>query len=854
VELAPVTHPEGVDQALAESLAVRPLPDQSSRDAAIDRLASARALIVLDNCEHLLQSVARTAETVLRACPGVNVLATSRAPLEVAGEITWRVPSLSLPQEATVEPLDALTQSDAVRLFIERALQVRPNFTVDSDNAPALAQICHDLDGIPLAIELAAARVRVLTPQQIASGLGDRFRLLTGGARSAMPRQQTLRASVDWSHDLLTDDERTLFRRLAVFAGGFTLSAGERVCAGEGLDPLAILDQLTSLVDKSMVAVEEHADGMRYRLLETVRQYALDRLMLSGERDALRARHRDAFLALAEEIAPRLHGPGQRGWLDKLDVEAANLGVAIDHAAQTEGESALRLCLALTVWWKLRGRFTLADSAYRCALDAPGAESSKLRPRVLWARGYLLAYGGRFKEGAATAEEALELVQQLGDDSTAARALDVLGTLQLFADPVAARPGLEQARTLARTSGDEWCFADATQILASTMVMQGDAEAADVFEEAHDVIERSQYAEFVAWHWWGIGAVRQLHGDDRAAIACYERAIEHADAVGEPASAGTAHAARAILRCERGEAREALDELEVVTDRTRASGAGLAMPWLELATSYCQAATGDLDRAAAALAIYADTDIAGPYATVIALTMLARVELSLGDGEAASKHARAAMEITAGALPNPPYAASARQQLAVALLQGGERSEAERLAHEALEIAVEHELAAILPRTLETLALVAELLESYEESARILGAAERAHEEMGHVRWTREQAGIEALRTRLLAALGPDRLADALAQGRALTTDEAARWLRRARGARKRPSDGWESLTPTELQVVNLASQGLTNPEIAAQMFVSRGTVKTHLSHVYAKLGVRNRSELATRAAGRHPS
>jgi DNA-binding CsgD family transcriptional regulator len=230
------------------------------------------------------------------------------------------------------------------------------------------------------------------------------------------------------------------------------------------------------------------------------------------------------------------------------------------------------------------------------------------------------------------------------------------------------------------------------------------------------------------------------------------------------------------------------------------------------------------------------------------------VELSLGNGDRACRHARAAMEITAGALPNPPYAASARQQLAMALLQGGERSEAQRLAYEALEIAVENELAAILPQTLETVALVAEALESYEESVRILGAAERGREEIGHVRWTREQAGIEALRTRLLAALGPDRLADVLAQGRALTTDEVVRWLRRARGARKRPAGGWESLTPTELQVVNLASQGLTNPEIAAQMFVSRGTVKTHLSHVYAKLGVRNRSELATRAAGRHPS
>jgi predicted ATPase/class 3 adenylate cyclase/DNA-binding CsgD family transcriptional regulator len=852
VQLAPVAGRDGLGGALADSVGVRPLPGQSSLDAAVARLAGGRALVVLDNCEHLLDACGAATEKLLRSCHELAVLATSRAPLGVAGEHAWRVPSLSLPRELAGEALAALAHSDAVRLFIARALQVRPNFAVTADNAPSIAQICHDLDGIPLAIELAAARVRVLSPDQIAAGLGDRFRLLTGGSRSVMPRQQTLRASVDWSHDLLSEDERTLFRRLSVFAGGWTLTTVEEVCAGDGIDRLAVLDLLTSLVDKSMVAVDERKAAMRYRLLETVRQYALDRLTLSGEREALCVRHRDAFLALADQIAPRLHEAGQSAWLDELDAEAANLGLAIDYAAQTDGDSALRLCLALTVWWKLRGRFALADSAYLRALDAPSAEQSDLRARVLWARSYLLVYGGRFDEAAATASEALELAEQLKDDSTAARALDVLGTLQMFADPAAARPGIEQARALARRSGDEWCFVDATQILASTMVMQGNPEAVDVFEEAYDVIERSRYAEFAAWHWWGIGTVQNLLGHDQEAIALYERAIECADAVGEPVSAGSAHAARALLRCEHGEADGALGELRSVTERTLAAGAGLAIPWLQLVTYYCQAATGELEQAAAALAIYADTQIAGPYATIIALTMLTRVELSLGDAERAAKHAQAAVEIATGPLPNPLYAATARHQLAMAMLLEGERGEADRVAHEALGIAVENQLAAVLPPTLEVLALVAEALESDDESARILGAAERARDQIGHVRWAPEQAATQALETRLLAALGTDRLAGALAEGRALTTDEAVTWLRRARGARKRPTGGWESLTPTEVEVVNLASQGLTNPEIAARMFVSRGTVKVHLSHVYAKLGLRNRSQLATLAASRH--
>src|SRR6516165_2636347 len=291
IDLAPLADAEAVGPALDEVIGVRPLPGQSSLEAAASQLANARVLIVLDNCEHLLEASARMAEALLHRCPGVVVLATSRAPLGVGGETTWRVPSLSLPTELRLEPVEAVAQSDAMRLFIDRAVKVRPNFTVTSENAPAIAQICYDLDGIPLAIELAATRVRVLGVEQIAAGLGDRFRLLTGGARSAMPRQQTLRASVDWSHELLSDDERMMFRRLAVFAGGWTLDAVEGVCAGDGLDRLAILDLLSSLVDNSLVVADDRGTSVRYWLLETVRQYALDRLSESGERMSFRDRH-----------------------------------------------------------------------------------------------------------------------------------------------------------------------------------------------------------------------------------------------------------------------------------------------------------------------------------------------------------------------------------------------------------------------------------------------------------------------------------------------------------------------------------------------------------------------------------
>jgi predicted ATPase/class 3 adenylate cyclase/DNA-binding CsgD family transcriptional regulator len=848
VELAPLSDPQAIGPTLGEALAVKPLAGQSSLEAVVAHLVGARALVVFDNCEHLLDASAETTEALLRGCPEVVVLATSRAPLAVEGETHWRVPSLSLPVETTPEQIEAVAQSDAVRLFIERALKVRPNFRVDADNAPAIAQICHDLDGIPLAIELAAARVRVLGVEQIAAGLSDRFRLLTGGARSAMPRQQTLRASVDWSHELLDHDEQLLLRRLAVFAGGWTLDAAEEVCADDALDRLAILDLLTSLLDKSLVIADEHGRDVRYRLLETVRQYALDRLAQAGDTATLRERHCDFFLGRAERTAPHLEGAEQRLWLDALDFDGANLAAALDHAVEhdDDGTRALRLCVALTVWWKLRGRFALADSAYVRALNAAVDEPCPLRARVLWARGYLLAYSGRFEEAIASELAALEMAEGLDERSTAARALDAIGTLQIWPDPVGSREGLERSRELALQSEDEWCFVDATQILAYSLLMQADAAAVPMLEETLAMIERTGYAEFAAWHWAGVGVARHNSGRYDDALQLYARAIELADAVGEPVSAAIARAYRAILWTEQGAARQALAELGPAMERAVSAAAGMAIPTLWMATLYAQAAEGELDTARAQLQQLIDEGAGGSlHGMAYGLTMLARVELSLGLHAQAAEHAGAAREIADQRLENPLLGATANGQLGLCALTRGEPGEAEQLAHAALDDAVAHDFRAQVQSALDTLARVAAALESHEEAARILGAAERARESLGHVRWPAEQATIEALRGQLSEALGERGAAETIEEGRAMSSEDALGWLRRARGSRKRPAGGWESLTPTELQVAELAAEGLTNPEIGARMFIARGTVKIHLSHVYAKLDVRNRAELA---------
>jgi predicted ATPase/class 3 adenylate cyclase/DNA-binding CsgD family transcriptional regulator len=852
IDLAPLAHAEAIAPALDEAIGVRPLPGQSALDAAAVHLGRARALIVLDNCEHLLEESSRIADALLHGCPEVVVLATSRAPLEVEGETTWRVPSLSLPTEPSAEPVEAIAQSDAMRLFIARATKVRPNFTVTAENAPAIAQICHDLDGIPLAIELAAARVRVLGVEQIEAALGDRFRLLTGGARSAMPRQQTLRASVDWSHELLSEDERTLFRRLATFDGGWTLDAVEEICAGDGLERLAILDVLSSLVDKSLVVVDERGASVRYRLLETVRQYALDRLSEAGERAMLRSRHRDAYVARAEQIASRLEAAGQSTWLGLLDDEAANLGLALDHAVETDGKLALRLCVALTFWWKYRGRFAHADDAYVRTLDVVHDESEPLRARVLWARGYLLTYAGRFEEAMACEQEALETASRLGDLSTAARALDVLGTMQVLPDPVGARTVIEQARELAQASGDEFCFVDATQMLATSYLFQTDPAAERIFQEANETIERRGFAECAAWHRWGLGVVAHFQGRDEVAIGHLRRAIELADAVGEPVSSGIAHVYLAMLRADRGDGVGALGALAPVMERSIAAGAGLAIPGLRGAIAYAQASTGALEQARRMYGPVVQEGVDGAiYSIAWTLANLARVEISMGRLDDAAEHATTALEIADGPLGCPQVSAMARHELGVVALARGRINEAERLAHEGLATAVERELPPNIFPLLELLAGCAAALDSVDEAARILGAAEHVREQLGRVRWAAEQATFDALRDRLGEALGDAELERELTAGMALETGEAVAWLRRARGSRKRPAGGWESLTPTELQVVELAAQGLTNPEIGSRMFITRGTVKIHLSHVYAKLGVRNRSELTAQAARR---
>ncbi len=428
VELAPLTDPARLPSAAAAVLDVHETPGRPASVALRDYLRTKRLLLILDNCEHLAEACAGLAARLLQASPGLHIMATSRERLGVEGETTFHVPSLSIPGAHERMDLKAVSQYEAVRLFIERAQSDSPGFTLTEDNAQVIAQICQRLDGIPLAIELAAARTRLLSVGQIATRLDDAFRLLTGGSRTALPRHQTLRASIDWSYNLLTPQEQSLLRALSIFAGGWTLEAAEAVCADRN-----VLDGLGQLVDKSLVIAMQRtgSEGTRYRMLETIRQYAGEKLASLGEDGLAHDRHLAYFLQLAERIEPEMHGRHQKARLDQLEEELDNLRLALGWALQTDLEAELRLATAMMWFWlihtrNLEGLEWLEQGLAR--LQAPGQQdaptiSQALRVKVLTAAGCMHIRECMFAQAAGELEECLGLYRELGPEGKTGAAL-----------------------------------------------------------------------------------------------------------------------------------------------------------------------------------------------------------------------------------------------------------------------------------------------------------------------------------------------------------------------------------------------------------------------------------------------
>ncbi len=443
VELAALSDPRLVPQAVAKALEVKEQPGRPVLETLGDYLASKKLLLVLDNAEHLLEGCAQFADLILRRSRDVAMLVTSRERLGMAGELTYRVPSLTVPGPRDNLAPEASLAYEGVRLFVERAQLLRPEFGVTSENVASLASICFRLDGIPLAIELAAPRLRSMTVEELSQGLDQRFALLTAGSRTALPRHRTLRSMIDWSYDLLREPEKLFLQRLSVFAGGWTLTAAGEVCASEGIEHRDVLDLLTSLADKNLVVSEQEDAQTRYRLLETVRQYARDRLEDSGGSAAVRVRHRDYYLALAEEAHPKLRGAEQAEWLRRLEEEHDNLRAGLEWSLVEAGsKGGLRLCAALQRFWGTRGHFTEGRRWCTRVLGKAGAEErTRERAKVLNGAGILAHFQGDYPAARAMSEESLAIGRELGDRTGIASSLSNLGKRGPQPGRLSGRPG-----------------------------------------------------------------------------------------------------------------------------------------------------------------------------------------------------------------------------------------------------------------------------------------------------------------------------------------------------------------------------------------------------------------------------
>lgn len=831
VDFAPITDPDVVPVTAARALGLPDQPGQQTMDVLLRFIRDRRMLIVLDNCEHLLDASAELIIALLGASPALKLLATSREPIGVTGEVSWRVPSLSLADEA-------------IELFSDRARRTKPEFRVTEDNTEAVTEICRRLDGLPLAIELAAARIRALSPAEILDSLHDQFRMLTGGARTAVRRQQTLRASVDWSHDLLSEPEQVLFRRLAVFFGGFDIDAALAVSGSDAGERYQVLDQLTLLVDKSLVVAEDTRHGTRYRLLETVRQYAQEKLRESREGDDIRGRHRDYYTAMADELdSPTDTGHARR--LAQAEVEIDNLRSAFAWSLETSDTvAALRLAASLQPLWSSRWRNREGLSWLDAALAASTADDADHEParvRALADKALLLVHVG-FTESAAVADEAVRLAREAEDSALIMRALIAHGRAYAHDFELAGADFLE-AGSLARQLDDHWRL---SQVLG----------------------------------WQAMAAMGVA--DHVAMTAAAREGCIVADAIGDDFNGRMCRLALATAHTQRGEVAEAIAPLrDVLAEPTAAHDLfGRSVALLNLA--FALAWQGDVDGAQAAADSYQgeQTDV-GELADSLGYSAIGLIKLMAGDATAAHEAYEAALRrtpltpataLTFGLIALPLLAlgelsaARGRADDVVAMSTGvslvaaltsrarvaiaqGDTEQAGLDAREALKVAAETHGYMTVPDAFECLAYLAAEAGNYREAARLLGAADAARRHIGVARFKIFEADYESQLAATRGHLGDSDFDAAWDEGASLTIEEAIAYALRGHGQRKRAESGWASLTPAELDVARLVSEGLGNKDVAARLFVSPRTVQAHLTHIYNKLGLTSRVQLAQEAA-----
>ena len=585
VELASLTESEFLPQQVASVLGVsaqEARDGHSETDVLVDFLRDKSLLLVIDNCEHLVKACAEFADTLLKGCPNVKLLATSREDLRIPGETLFNVTPMELPPDHSL--VESIETYEAVHLFIERAVAIQHDFRITSENEIAVAQICHQLDGIPLAIELAAARIKVLTPSQIADRLGDRFQLLTSGSRAALPRHQTLEAAIDWSYDLLSDQEQVLLRRLTVFSGGWTLEAAEEVAYLEKEAKGTVLDLISQLVDKSLVYVEPLEHTIRYRMLETVRQYGINKLREQRELEKARQDHLDYFVQLAEEMDKGLRDERQIESLEVLDIEHDNLRRALRHSIdRANPDLAFKLVGALGWFWFIRGYWKESWIWLNQSLDIKTGSDPLLRVKAIYRAGGLELIRGKLTGTTELVEESLTTCREMEDSEGSAWCLNLLGQAGTwgYKEIEEADARLSESFEIFGELDDDWGLAWSLRYLGQIAEIQGDFEksismqrdALDRFEEIGDIWNSAHSLNLM-------GGSMYQNGDSEEAKLAYEHSLEKCSLVEDKVMAAHALRGLALIALQRNDldqakqlSLDALEALQKIGDENCASGA-----------------------------------------------------------------------------------------------------------------------------------------------------------------------------------------------------------------------------------------------------------------------------------------
>ncbi len=840
VDLSSLSDPGLVPDTVLRALGLREVPGEGPLEILIARLAQRDLLVLLDNCEHLIDACAALADVLARECPGVRLLATSRERLGVAGEVVVDVGGLELPERAGFGHEDWLRRSEAGRLFIERARMARADFVAHGDDALVVASICERLDGVPLALEMAAARVSLMSVQAIAEGLSDRFRLLTSRGRSGPGRHRSLLTSIEWSCELLGQGERQLLHRLAVFASGFSIPAAEAVCAGGGVERDDIFGLLGSLVEKSLVQASPGTD--RLRLHETMRAYAAAALDAEGATATVRDRHLDYFAALAKRMEPRTWTSDFPSARKELEPELDNLRAALRwsvESKQFDAGAGLVSSLATFLYDLGLNSEALAQSGLFLAADIEPSRRVDLL--------FVTSWWSRLRDPALSLQLASELDslgRSLRDDRVRARGLVMWATVQLDADPRAALEAATEGARLAREGGQLLIEVQGLHSKGWALIRLGRlAEALTVGEEALRV---SQSCDGPV----GQRAARTVLWYTSICTGRFARALEEAGHLvrdGSERSLANGEACRAEVLARQGKpgAAEAINRVvsmvsaygDTVFAATNDAGRGRILIWQGQQEDGYQVLEGAT----------AKLESVGLFAQCVEnRAVLAEVAVRRGDLLTGRQH----LDTSSWRLPRaiePAGAPILRAEARLARAEG-RSTRAHGLACDGLAAAFEGGHVLWVIDLLELVAITCGDLGSPTEASRLLGAADSQRDLIGYVRSAPSRDELSPVLVDLQTALGDDAFGRAMSEGRALSLEEAVAYAQRGRGSHNRARSGWESLTASEQQVASLVGRHLTNAEIAERLFISVPTVKSHLNRVFAKLGIKNRGQLAAAA------